>query len=176
MIQHLQLPLLKNIAQNFIVITIFPTDIDPATCWEARYYGSSNIFQVKMGPDSQDQAVGWMQHDVNPICICSMEDVPTLTYLNVKMGPMGPMGIDVHLVARSWQGSPERMKSMLLAQWEARENQGISPSIGGANAKNHGKNHCVSCEGFHLATWYTPIQHFIWFYCGVVHVFGAELE
>jgi hypothetical protein len=44
------------------------------------------------------------------------------------------------------------MKSMLLAQWEARENQGISPSIGGAIAKNHGKNHCVSCEGFHLAT------------------------
>ena len=157
------------------MITIFPTDIDPATCWELRYYGSSNIFQAKMGPDSQDQAVGCMQHDVNPICIWSMEDVPTLTYLNVKMGPMGPMGI-VHLVARSWQGSPERMKSMLLAQWEARENQGNSPSIGGANTKNHGKNHCVSCEGFHLATWrYTPIQHFIWF-CGVVHVFGAELE
>ena len=133
------------------MITIFPTNIDPATCWELRYYGSSNIFQAKMGPDSQDQAVGCMQHDVNPICIWSMEDVPTLTYLNVKMGPMGPMGI-VHLVARSWQGSPERMKSMLLAQWEARENQGNSPSIFGANTKNHGKNHCVSCEGFHLAT------------------------
>ena len=148
MIQHLQLPLLKNIAQNFIVITIFPTDIDPATCWEARYYGSSNIFQVKMGPDSQDQAVGWMQHDVNPICICSMEDVPTLKYLNVKMGPMGPMGIDVHLVARSWQGSPERMQSMLLAQWEARENQGISPSIGGQTPKTMAKTIVFLVKGF----------------------------
>ena len=70
------------------------------------------------------------------------------TNLNVKKGPMGPMGIDVHLVARSWQGSPERMKSMLLAQGEAREKPGKIPSIGGETPKTMAKTIVFLVKGF----------------------------